>query len=159
MKYFLFNSFGILMLLLMGCQTPKAAVEETGQEVDRKAQIGFFVYRAYKDGEAVPKIKMVEQLAVDGTVKTRKKESAIADAADLMFVQVSKDQKILESEHIEDPLHKVIEYQLDSGELTKKMIALDSADFTVRVNLHALATAVEIRMASDSTTILHAIKL
>lgn len=149
-------SFGIL--LLMSCKSQRKTVESSSAELTSQDRIGFFMYRAYSVEGAAPLVRLMDQISVDGSIKMRDLQPKSSDSTDFVFIQLTAQGDSLSAVRIEDPLSKVIEYQSESGDLVKKRITLDSADFTVRVNLNLLTEICEIRSAKSVIT-LNSIKL
>jgi hypothetical protein len=101
---------------------------------DNTPQILFLTYSIKKDpARGGYAIELINEITAQGKIKTDGDESAIPKAGDLRCVALDANQQPTSSLIIPDPLNETVEYATENGNLAKKEIALDSAQFSVRM--------------------------
>jgi hypothetical protein len=79
--------------------------------------------------------RLINQFVAEGRLKSSKSLPLKPVPGDLEVQVLDKNQRIVETIHIPNPLDKTVEFVKDTGELEQKMISLDSAEFSVRLQL------------------------
>ncbi|WP_458627568.1 hypothetical protein [Winogradskyella sp. PC D3.3] len=88
-------------------------------------------------------ISLINQIQADGKLKIKpiEKHNSIGD---LEYHILDKDFTLLEEYSIKDPLKKTVEFINDSGNLEKKILDLDSAQFSIKLQLPPKANYIVI---------------
>jgi hypothetical protein len=112
---------------------------------DNAPQIIFLTYSIRKDREQGGyAIELINKITTQGKIKTNADELTVPKAGDLRCVALDESQQPLSTLIIPDPLNETVEYATENGNLAKKEIALDSAQFSVRMQLSAITKFIAI---------------
>jgi hypothetical protein len=163
MKLPIYLVIGFVWSLLIGCKvigneadginkTARTHTNAQNTEVatsntdDNNApQILFLTYSIRKDpAQGGYAIELINEITTKGKIKTDGDESAIPKAGDLRCVALDANQQPTSSLLIPDPLNQTVEYATENGNLAKKDIALDSAEFSVRMQRTAATKFIAI---------------
>jgi len=78
----------------------------------------------------------------EGTFKEDQLHADQAEIDDLELLVVDRNQQIISHRYIPNPLDKSVEYVNDAGQFERLMIHLDSAQFSVRLQIEAGASSI-----------------
>lgn len=129
----------IFLVLLFGCGVKKNQLTSTNPKI---LFVNYFI-RKENNGEI--KLTVKNYLIRDGQLKLSVPPSDIDTIGNLYVNLLSKKNEIVSSFIITNPLVKTIEIADSKGELYKKTIELDSATFSIRMQLLPTTEFVEIR--------------
>lgn len=147
-------TFALLLFIgLLSCasQQQKKTIE-TPVKVEPKLLFLNFEIEKLKDKKT---ITLINQIKTDGKLKGSGTKNANPNLEDLECLILDKDSKLLEKHHINNPLKKIIEYINDSGELEQKLIDLDRAEFSLKLQLQPSAKYIEINEITATGIIKH----
>ena len=145
----------ILGSVLISCNVSKnsslTASSETNTEESPK--IFFLDYQITRDSlHTTYNARLLNMIITNGSIKDSWTAPILPVANDLELTVLDHNQQILTQRYIPNPLDKPVEYVNDAGELGKKMIHLDSAQFSVRLPLEPGSSyAVLKRIIGDET--------
>jgi hypothetical protein len=109
-------------------------------------KIIFLNYSIKKDkSSGIVKISLINKLITEGKLKPNSSESAMQKPGDLKCIALNSQLEAVDSILISDPLNITVESVDQFNELFKKEIALDSAQFSVRMQLNEKVNAIGIR--------------
>jgi hypothetical protein len=150
------NLMPIFYFILVGsvsCLITHSAIRSDSNEESETVspRIIFLNYsiRLDKSG-GEPEIRLINKSVTKGNLKINKSLPEIPKPGDLRCIALDDKQKAVESFIIPDPLNITVESVSDNNELFKKEIALDSAQFSVRMQLNEKISAIGIRKNAGS---------
>ncbi|WP_460218244.1 hypothetical protein [Psychroserpens sp. MEBiC05023] len=124
----------VVLFLICSCAPKKQiAVEENTTLLPPK--IIFLNYSIKKNNHIKKMVSLINKIVVDGKLKGNdfsKNKKAIGD---LECVLLDKDLNEIEQIIVKNPLRKDFEYLNTNKEYEKKIILLDSAEFSIRLQL------------------------
>lgn len=125
-------------------------VLSTAEKGDEEPQIIFLNYSIKRNAAGSPEIRFINKIVADGKLKKNSPENQSLENGDLICVELDDNSQPIKRINIPNPLSRVVEYVDESGELAKKTIELDSAQFSVRMQLDANAEAIAIEQINAS---------
>ncbi|SDS70883.1 DEAD/DEAH box helicase family protein [Winogradskyella sediminis] len=126
-----------LTIGLLSCASTLQASEEEPTVLEAP-QLLFLNYEMKTYGNK-KSISLINQVTTDGRLKQHTDYNPNPDLGDLECVILDKDSNILETYSIKNPLLKIVEYINDSGHFEKKILNLDYAQFSLKLQLNAKA--------------------
>ena len=146
----LFLHFPLLLFFLVGsvsCMITHSNVrDENNNEVTTSSpEIIFLNYSARSDrsnGEI--EIRLIDKYIAEGKLKTNNPEPEISRPGDLKCITLSNRMEPIDSLIIADPLNISLESVDENNALFRKEIQLDSAQFSIRMQLSKQAYAIAI---------------
>jgi hypothetical protein len=119
--------------------------------VESSTKIIFLNYTIKKEANGNKRIRFLNKIVSEGKLKNHhtlnEEETTIGD---LEWQQIDKNSNILESHFIKNPLIKTIEFINDSKNLQTKTIILDSATFSIRLQLKPNSQYIRIIEVKDN---------
>jgi hypothetical protein len=100
--------------------------------------------------KAVPEIRLVNKIITEGRLKKNITGSEIPKPGDLLCFALNNNLEPVDSVIIPDPLNITIESVDEKNALFRKEMALDSAQFTLRMQLDEKTRSIGIRTRSNS---------
>ena len=142
--------FSALLLLIMvsfmvSCNPPKNAYSSDIQESNAKetSKILFLDYQLKRDSAtATYDAQLINMIIKEGSIKEYQQHAGQAEIDDLELLVLDRNQQIISHRHIPNPLDKSVEYVNDARQLEQKMIHLDSAQFSVRLQIEPGASSI-----------------
>jgi hypothetical protein len=98
----------------------------------------------------VPEIRLINKIITKGRLKKNIPEAEIPKSGDIFCFALNTNMEPVDSIIIPDPLNATIESVDGDNKLFKKEIALDSAEFTVRMQLNREIYAVGLKTREKS---------
>lgn len=126
-----------LTIGLLSCASTLQASEEEPTVLEAP-QLLFLNYEMKTYGNK-KSISLINQVTTDGRLKQHTDYNPNPDLGDLECVILDKDSNILKTYSIKNPLLKIVEYINDSGHFEKKILNLDYAQFSLKLQLNAKA--------------------
>ncbi len=119
----------VIFLLFMGaCKAKK----------DSSApRIVFINYKIAKDSNGTTKIEFMNTIIAEGKLKGEINSKKNPEYGDLKVIQANAKLEPILSIILSNPLVKNVEYLNESGGFQRKIIVLESAEFSVRTQLNA----------------------
>jgi hypothetical protein len=133
----------LLFILLIACAS-KQPVIINGPEIEEHPKLLFINYMISKTAEGEKNIKLINQIITDGNLKKLNKTSDEKSFGDLECTTLDKDLNQIGTHLIKNPLKKIIEYINDLGNFEKKILDLDSAQFSIRLQLQTNVKYIKI---------------
>ncbi|WP_417196882.1 hypothetical protein [Bizionia sp.] len=112
----------------------------------------FLTYHIKKSTDATPTISHLKAVLAKGRIKGFHKKKELMKTGNLTCNLLDKELKVIETLYIENPLEKVVEFVNDSGDLEKRLIALESTDFAFRMPYHETAKYARMYVITNSDT-------
>ncbi|TBN12445.1 hypothetical protein [Hyunsoonleella pacifica] len=152
------NSFLIHLLMLfvfsfmlIGCNAKKVVTSsETINELDKTPKIIFLNYLIKKNSDGKKTIDFINAKKVDGTLKNQKRKiNSYGNFDDLVCSQFDASSTTLSQQLIKNPLSKHLEYVDETKNFKIAKMELDSAAFTVRLQLYPETKYIAINYSND----------
>jgi hypothetical protein len=159
---------GVLVLLLLGmgsilisCSVSKNTSSPSANESspDDSPRILFLNYEITRDSvNSTLSAHLINTVLAKGSLKNDRTPPIQPVTGDLELQVLDKDQHILTTLYISNPLDKSVEFVNDTGELQQKMISLETVQFSVRLQADPGASSTILKRItgpnSESTVLL-----
>jgi len=89
-------------------------------------------------------VQLIDKTIVHGKIKKNANIPITPAMDDLAYSVSDKDKMVLEENFVENPLRKTFEFVDDNGQLAKKDVVLDSAQFSLRLQLDPKARYISL---------------
>lgn len=139
------SSTGLLAILLlcmgsfsMSCSVSKNTgdLTSTGNKPDDSPRILFLNYEITRDSiNSTYTARLINTVQADGSLKKDSTPFNKPVTGDLELQLLNANQQVLTTLYIANPLDKSVEFVNDAGELQQKMISLETAQFSVRLQV------------------------
>ena len=124
----------LLFILIIGCASKQLVIDHNS-DIEEQPKLLFLNYMINKMDNGEKNIKLINQIITDGTLKKMTKTSDEKSLGDLECATYDKDLNQIGIHSIKNPLKKIMEYINDLGNFEKKIFDLDSAQFSIRLQL------------------------
>ena len=145
----------IIGSVLISCNVSKITTGPASLDTESEdsPKIFFLDYQVKRDSlNTTYTARLINMIVTNGTIKDDRYAPIHHGTDDLELIVLDKNQQILTHRYISNPLDRSVEYVNDTGELGRKMIHLDSAQFSVRLPLEpGASSAVLKRFIGDDT--------
>jgi len=131
----------ILLLLTNSCKSKQI-------DADRTPRIIFLNYTISQKSDRGLNIQLINKIIREGKLKQGLSNKKEPETGDLRIIQSNAKSKPIESIIIANPLVKTVEYADESGKLNKKIIELDSTQFSLRMQLNHLTKYIIIEQTN-----------
>ncbi len=136
--------------MLLNCASKQHATDMT-KLIETPPRIVFLKYAIKKTPKGQKKIRFIDKKMAGGRLKNHHKNSKENfKQGDLICYQLDKKSSILDSSIIKNPLLKSIEYLDDSKSFQTDTVDLDSARFSLRLQLNTDTRYISIHMFNVS---------
>ena len=132
-----------IILLSCSCDTSKEIISQADQPIDTD-KIIFLNYIISKDSDELIEVRFIDIIIVEGKLKAPSSTYFNSQKGALKIIQMDSKHQPIDSISMENPLSKTVEFVNESGQFEKKTINLDSAAFSVRMQLNSKTTFIEI---------------
>ncbi|MFD2823076.1 hypothetical protein ACFS5M_05310 [Lacinutrix iliipiscaria] len=132
-----------ILFVVMSCAS-KQQVSSEDLKVISKPQLLFLNYSISKNASDEKTIVLMNQIITDGKLKNKSKTEEKTSIEDLECLILDKDFNELEKISIQNPLLKIVEFVNDLGNFEKRILDLDSAQFSIRLQLKPKAKHIVI---------------
>ena len=153
--YFRWNRIIIFVLLVINawsCGGAKTAYElDPEPEVSPKILFLNYVIKTEDDGNK--RIRLINQITAEGQLKDASKKNKNGRPGDLICSVQNHEKQEIDFFVIENPLKLTVEFINDLGNFEKKLIELDSSQFSIRMQLHPQTRNIRISEWSESNPI------
>lgn len=122
----------IILCLTISCNTKQQVISEH-KEITPSTEILFLNYELIKGMYNQKDIRFINQITTDGKLKEKPKQINHPNNGDLKYTILDKDYQKIESYFIKNPLRKTVEFVNDLGNFEKKIIDLNSVQFSIRI--------------------------
>ena len=153
-KRFQRNWINVFILIsITACQLScagKKPLAETEPDPELPPKILFLNYMIRTNENGSKSIKLINQITAEGKLKDTSEKKAKGTEGDLLCSVQNNENQEIEKFVVENPLKITVEFINDLGNFEKKLITLDSAQFSIRMQLHPKARHIRISEWSDS---------
>lgn len=134
---------GVLLLLLSSSCKSKQI------DPNKPPRIIFVNYNITKDTDGNISIDLINKIITDGKLKQGVSYKENVEFGDLKIIQANNKSKPIHSIVIANPLVKNVEYTDESGGLGRKIIELETTQFTLRMQLDPQTKYIIIEKSND----------
>ncbi len=142
--------FSTLLLLIMvsfmvSCNPSKNTYssDPQGSKARETSRILFLNYQLIRDStNSIYDAQLISMIIRDGTIKDARHKTGQARKDDLELLVLDRNQQIINHRYIPNPLDKSVEYVNNAGQFERKMIHLDSAQFSIRLQIEPGASSI-----------------
>ena len=120
-----------------------------GGDKGNAPEIIFLNYSIKKSSTGSPEIRFTNKIIANGSLKASFQENSTDKAGDLKCIELDAGSQPIKSIIIPNPLQKTVEYVSESGQLGMKEVELDSAEFSVRLQLDPKTESIAIEQIGD----------
>jgi hypothetical protein len=133
----------LLVAFIMSCNPAKHTYSSDPVEIKATPKILFLNYQISRDSTKTNySAQLINMIPKDGTIKVDQQHNGQAEIDDLELLVLDRNQKIISHRYIPNPLDKSVEYVNDAGQFERKMIHLDSAQFSIRLQIEPSASSI-----------------
>jgi hypothetical protein len=146
----------VLLFIFIGsfsCKVTHSGIRsDTSDEIaSANPRIIFINYSIKKNKSGgAPEIRLINKIITDGKLKMSSTPPEITKRGDLKCLSLNSRMEPVDSLIISDPLNVTVESVNENNSLFKKEIALDSAQFSVRMQVNDRIYAVGIKAETTS---------
>ena len=142
--------FSTLLLLIMvsfmvSCNPSKNTYssDPQGSKARETSRILFLNYQISRDSTKTNySAQLINTILKDGTIKVDQQHNGQAEIDDLELLVLDGNQHTMTHRYIPNPLDKSVEYVNDAGQFERLMIHLDSAQFSIRLQIEPGASSI-----------------
>jgi len=131
------------LIVAISCASKQNTVEKE-TIIPKKPQILFLNYTIYKDKSGEKSIRLINKIKTEGRLKTKNKDLEKTTIGDIEYHILDGNSQVLEKISLKNPLLKTLEFINDFGKFEKRIIDLDSSQFTIRLQLDPKAKYISI---------------
>ena len=136
---------GLLISLLVSCNVSKSAASSSlaKTEAEESPRILFLDYQLKRyESDSIIHASLLNLILVEGSIKEKRNDPVKPMEGDLELKVLDGKGQALSWRHIPNPLDRSVEYVNDSGHLEHKLIHLDSAQFSIRIQMETGAGSI-----------------
>jgi len=145
----------LLVVYILSCNAPKNTYNSDSGEstVGEASKILFLNYKLTRDSATMTyDAELLSMLAREGKIKDPGQDISQIEKGDLELLLVDMNDQTIIHRHIPNPLDRSVEYVNDAGQFERKMIHLDSAQISIRLQLEQGASSVLLNGFITSNT-------
>jgi len=142
--------FIIIAFIVNACAYNKSKIEDVKID-DKKPQTIFLNFDVFRAPDNNINAKLIDKIVVDGAIK--KNNAAIKNPVDgdLKCIELDEENNPVQSFYLGNPLNKNIEYVNDEGQLASKYVELDTAQLSIRMQLHQQTQSITLERLTGQT--------
>jgi len=142
----------LLALIILSCNPSKKTIDTflPDNKTGESPKILFLNYILSRDStKTIYEAQLISMIIREGTIKADRNQSSQSGRNDLEILVQDRNQQIISHHHIPNPLDRSVEYVNDDGQFERKMINLDSAQFSVRLQIEPGASFILLQRITD----------
>jgi len=149
----------IMVFILVSCNPPKNTYssDQDGSKAGEASKILFLDYQLTRDTtNSTYNAQLINMIIRNGTIKEDLHNTGQPVKDDLELLVLDRNQQTLSHRYIPNPLDRSVEYVNDAGQFERKMIHLDSAQFSIRLQIEPGASSIMLNrfIANDAEAML-----
>lgn len=138
----------LFMVSAMSCNPSKNTISSDQNEnnSEEKSRILFLNYQLTRDSsQSNYNAQLINMILKNGTIKDSQINTDRAEKDDLELLVLDNKQQTISQRHIPNPLDRSVEYVNEAGQFERRMIHLDSAQFSVRLQIESIASSIVLK--------------
>ena len=135
----------IMVSILVSCNPPKniSGSDPGKSKTGETSRILFLDYQLTRDSTKTNyTAQLINMIIKEGKIKGTSSKTFQPERDDLEIHVLDQNEQILDRQYILNPLDKSVEYVNDARQLEHKMIHLDSAQFSIRLQIEPGASSI-----------------
>ena len=144
----------LLLFVVLSCASKQQIISEESKIIP-KPKLLFLNYQISKTTDNKKTIVLINQKTIDGKLKNKTKTELKTSLGDLEYIILDNDFNEIGKNSIKNPLVKIVEFINDLGNFEKRIIDLDSAQFSMRLQLPLNAKYIVISELTQTGTKKH----
>ena len=145
--------FLIMISIMISCHPAKHTYSSDPVETKATPKILFLNYQISRDSTKTNyNAQLINMIIKEGTIKEDQQEMGQAEIHDLELLVRDRNQQIISHRYIPNPLDKSVEYVNDAGQFERQMIHLDSAQFSIRLQIEPDASSILLNRYTGNNT-------
>ncbi|MEA3463191.1 MAG: hypothetical protein U9R49_15005 [Bacteroidota bacterium] len=135
----------ILLSILISCNPPRNTYssDPDKNKAAETSRILFLNYQLTRDSTLTNyNAHLINMIIREGKIKDVRERADHAEKDDLELLVLDRNQQPMTRRRIPNPLDRSVEYVNDAGQLEYKMIHLDSAQFSIRLQIEPGASSI-----------------
>ena len=133
----------IMISILMSCNPAKHTYKSDPVGTKATPKILFLNYQISRDSTKTNyNAQLINMIIKEGNIKEDQQHNGQAEIDDLELLVLDRNQQTITQNLIPNPLDKSVEYVNDAGQFERKMIHLDSAQFSIRLQIDPGASSI-----------------
>lgn len=126
--------FFFLLIIILSCSKKQMPLSDSVQfQMEDDKNYILFVNYILTNEKGVLKATFINQIVREGKLKPFQNENNLSGT--LAFEQLNGNDELLDQLVLQNPLIKTYEFVDDNGQLNKKEVVLDSAEFSLRTQI------------------------
>jgi hypothetical protein len=138
----------------MPSNVPPISITEDIEENRSTPQIIFMNFELSKQEDGGIKADLINTIITKGKIKETQHNEYKGEVGDLLCKSLDRNSKVIQSLHYDNPMLKTIEYVNDEGQLGKKQISLDKAQFTLRMQLNPNTKSISLEQVGTNNSLI-----
>lgn len=110
----------------------------------------FLNYSISKTNSGKKDVSFINKVIADGRLKDMSNKQPLSGLEDITCIQFDKNKVAVEQTYVKNPLKPVVEYVNDDGELEKRQLDLDTAQFSIKLQLDARTSYITLFLMDTS---------
>lgn len=143
-----------MMVHLSSCtayrKSPAAESDTANAETSRIVFLNYSIVNDAAMGNY--KIRFINQIITDGKIKDSNSRTHKPEINDLEYLVLDGESKLMSRKYFANPLNKAMEYVTEEGQLAVKFMQLDSAQFSLRIQLEPNAKYIVLEKYTGNDT-------
>jgi len=135
----------LLVVSILSCNAPKNTYNSDSRDsvAEETSRILFLDYQITRDSiSKTYDAQLVSMIIKEGTIKDDQKKISQAEMDDLELLILDSNEHTMVQRFIPNPLDRSVEYVNDAGQFERKMIHLDSTQFSIRLQVESEASSI-----------------
>ena len=144
----------IVAFIIVSCNSPKHSLRSNSPDnlSGESSRILFVDYQLSRDSAtAFYDAQLLQMIIRKGTIKETLNDPVQPKINDLEILVMDKNQQVQSQKYIPNPLDRSVEYVNDAGQMERRMIHLDSVQFSVRLQIEPGASSIMLYRISGET--------
>lgn len=152
------TKIGLIALIILfvvsalSCNPPKNIhhSDPDKNNAEESPAIMFLDYQVSRDStKTIYNAQLINMILVEGTIKDSQSNRTQAEKDDLELLVLDNKQQTISQRLIPNPLDRSVEYVNDAGQFERRMIHLDSAQFSIRLQIESSAGSIVLKRIYD----------
>lgn len=142
----------LFVVSALSCNPPRHAHQSDPNKnnSEESPAILFLDYQVSRDStKTIYNAQLINMILVKGTIKDSQSNRTQAEKDDLEILVLDNKQQTISQRLIPNPLDRSVEYVNDASQFERKMIHLDSAQFSVRLQIESSAASIVLKRIHD----------
>lgn len=124
----------LVLTILVSCGSKKYNIENDSA-FDMTPKLIFLNFKIDKTNNNDRKLTLINKIVTNGKLKDKSSSNDFEEVGDLRCNQLDKNNEVLQSQIVKNPLKRIIEYTDESGAFQVARLPIDSAQVSLKLKL------------------------